>query len=233
MQLPGKIFMDTMQLFYPHVCAGCNSDILPQQNLLCATCLHILPVTGFAAQKDNPVEKIFWGRVPVQAAFAHLYFTKGVLVQQLMHQLKYQANTAVGFFLGELMGKAITAANRFATIDALIPLPLYAAKERKRGYNQAAIICNGMAEVLQVPVINQQLVRCSYTGTQTNKHRVERWQNVAGSFAIQNAAALQGKHLLLVDDVLTTGATLEAAASMLLQIPSVTVSIATAAVASK
>jgi ComF family protein len=228
-----KIFQNTVHLFYPHTCVGCGNDILSKENLLCARCITSLPVTNFADHPNNPAEEIFWGRVSLKSAHSEFYFAKDSLIQHLVHQLKYKGNQSIGVYLGEWMGKTLHSSKRFETIDALIPLPLYAEKERKRGYNQAAIICNGMSQRMNIPVIQNKLIRQRYTETQTRKHRMERWENVEGSFVVNEGDALKGKHLLLVDDVVTTGATLEAASIALLNVTDVTVSVATLMIASK
>jgi ComF family protein len=233
MQTLKNIFSSTLHLFYPHLCIGCGSDLLQQDNLLCLHCINNLPHTNFAQHNNNPVEKIFWGRIPITAAHSEFYFSKEFLIQQLIHQLKYKNNTAIGFYLGELMGKTLLNSNRFNNIDYLIPLPLYPDKEHKRGYNQATIICNGMSDVMNIPVLNGNVIRQKFTETQTRKHRTERWENVEGSFKIKNAEALQGKNILLVDDVITTGATLEACGSVVLQTEGVKLYIATLAHAAK
>lgn len=229
MQSLKNIFNDTLHLFYPHICTGCGSDLLDEHNILCLHCISNLPHTNFEQQTNNPIEKIFWGRIALIAAHSEFYFSKESLIQQLIHQLKYKGNIAIGFYLGELMGKNLLNSGRFDNIDALIPLPLYPDKERKRGYNQAAIICDGMSAVMNVPVIKNNVVRQRYTDTQTKKHRIERWQNVAGSFVVKDERKLSGKNLLLVDDVVTTGATLEACGSVIAAINSVKLSIATLA----
>ncbi len=228
-----NIFNSTIHLLYPHVCTGCGSDLLDEDNLLCLKCIHDLPHTNFANLANNPVEKYFWGRIPLQAAYSQFYFSKEFLIQHLIHQLKYKGDTKIGFYLGELMGKTILKADRFKNIDALIPLPLYAEKEHKRGYNQAAVICDGMSSVMNVPVYNMYVIRQHATETQTRKHRTERWENVKDSFKVVKEKELAGKHLLLVDDVVTTGATLEACGSVILQTVGTTLSIATLAYAPK
>lgn len=228
-----NIFSDLKHLFYPHICNGCGSDIIPEQNLLCARCMLQLPATFFANHPNNPIEKIFTGRLPVAAAHAEFYFSKASLVQHLIHQLKYKSNKAIGIYLGEMMGKTIRQSGRFSHVDALIPLPLFPGKEKKRGYNQAAVICEGMSASMQLPVMENVLVRRHFTDTQTKKHRTERWQNVAESFTVQQPEKIKGKHLLLVDDVITTGATLEASGRHLLTANGVTLSIATITAATK
>lgn len=228
-----NIIHSTLHLFYPHVCSGCGSDLLEKDNLLCLKCMHHLPHTHFANLANNPVEKYFWGRLPVTAAYSQFYFSKEFLIQQLIHQLKYQGNTDIGFYLGEIMGKTMLNCNRFKTIDALVPLPLYADKEHKRGYNQATVICNGIAAIMNIPVLKTAVIRKHATETQTRKHRTERWENVKQSFTVVRGNELAGKHLLLVDDVITTGATLEACGQAILEMDNVQLSLATLAYAPK
>lgn len=228
-----NILSSSLHLFYPHVCTGCGSDLLTENNLLCLKCIHDLPHTHFANIANNPVEKYFWGRLPLTAAYSQFYFSKEFLIQHLIHQLKYKGDTEIGFYLGEVMGKSLLQSDRFNSIDALIPLPLYADKEHKRGYNQAAVICNGMSSVMNVPVLNGAVIRQHATETQTRKHRTERWENVKDSFKVVKENELSGKHLLLVDDVVTTGATLEACGNVLLQLENVKLSIATLAYSAK
>jgi ComF family protein len=148
-------------------------------------------------------------------------------MQHLMHQLKYRGNKELGVYLGRLMGYALEATNRFRYVDALVPLPLFPSKERKRGYNQAAVLCEGMAEAMGKPVLKDVVVRTAHTETQTRKNRIERWLNMEGRFELAKPQAIEGKHVLLVDDVMTTGATLEACGAVLLQGQNVQLSVAT------
>ena len=228
-----NIVSSTLHLFYPHVCTGCGSDLLQEDNLLCFKCIHNLPHTNFAALANNQIEKDFWGRIQLTAAYSQFYFSKEFLIQHLIHQLKYRGDTKIGFYLGEIMGKTILNSNRFSSVDALIPLPLYAGKEHKRGYNQATVICNGISSVMNIPVLNGAVIRQHATETQTRKHRTERWENVKSSFKVAKENELTGKHLLLVDDVVTTGATLEACGNVILETENVKLSIATLAYAAK
>ncbi len=233
MQFLKTILSDTIHLFYPHVCTGCGSDLLAKDNLLCLHCINNLPHTHFANHAGNPVEKIFPGRLAVTAAHSEFYFEKEALVQHLIHQLKYKSNKEIGFYLGEMMGNSLLNSHRFKNIDAIIPLPLYPDKERKRGYNQAAVIAEGMSSIMNIPVLTGNVIRRRFTETQTKKHRIERWENVAGSFVVKNPEALKGKNLLLVDDVITTGATLDACGTVILETENTKLSIATLAYASK
>lgn len=233
MNFKSNILFPLVHLFYPHVCTGCGSDLVEDNNLLCLQCVNDLPHTNFAMHANNPVEKIFWGRLALTAAMSEFYFAKGTLIQTLIHEFKYKGNIDVGLYLGAMMGSSLLNNNRFTKIDALVPLPLFADKEFKRGYNQAKILCTAMSEVMNVPVINNNVVRKRFTETQTKKHRTERWENVEGSFEIINPNQIKGKHILLVDDVVTTGATLEACGAEILKAEGTKISLATLAFASK
>lgn len=221
-----------LHLLFPHTCAGCGSDNLPLHSTLCLHCLHALPETFFASLPGNPAEKIFLGRLPLQAASAQYYFTKASLVQHLMHQLKYKGNRDLGYQLGRLMGEQLLSSGRFH-VHALIPLPLYPAKEKRRGFNQATVLCEGMAEAMHIPVLSEAVQRPEHTETQTKKGRVERWINMEGKFIVARPEQLQHQHVLLVDDVVTTGATLESCGSELLQVPGLQLSLATLCIAAR
>ena len=233
MNLKSSIISPFLHLFYPHVCTGCGSDLVAENNMLCLTCINDLPHTNFALYAGNPVEKIFWGRLALTAAMSEFYFAKGTVIQSLIHEFKYRSNKEIGFYMGELIGKSLLGNNRFSNIDALVPLPLFAEKEFKRGYNQAAVLCNGISEITNIPVLIRNVVRKRFTETQTKKHRTERWENVASSFTINNPAEIRGRHILLVDDVVTTGATLEACGAEILNLKGTMLSIATLAFASR
>jgi len=226
MRITKNLIQGFSQLFFPHVCAGCGSDLLTEKQFLCLRCLHELPLTHFHLYADNPVEKIFWGRVPIVAAYAHFYFSRHSALQQVMHQLKYNGQREIGEHFGRMMGKGMSHSGRFDTVDALVPLPLYASREKKRGYNQAAVICEGIAETMKLPLLTNAILRTHATETQTHKNRINRWQNMMDKFQLSRRDLLENKHVLLVDDIITTGATLDACANELLQAPGVKVSIA-------
>ncbi len=205
------------QLIYPHYCQGCGSDVLSKDNLLCTLCQPLLPVTFFTANENNIVEKKFYGRLAVEAATAGFHFTKDGLMQHLVFQLKYKNNQQAGFYLGKLMGYQLLETNRFSDVDVLIPLPLNKKKEKQRGYNQATIICNGIASVWPKPVLTNGVERVIFTKTQTHENRLSRWQNMQGVFSVTNPQLFNNKHVALVDDVITTGATLEACGETILK----------------
>lgn len=188
-------------------------------------CIDAMPETNFEFHSNNPVEKKFWGRLPILHATAQYYFTRESLMQRLMHQFKYKENKELGYQLGRMMGESLKRSNRF-DIDALIPLPLFPAKEKKRGYNQATVLCEGIAESMQVPIFKDVITRPQHTDTQTKKGRIERWQNMEGKFVLTKPEAINNKNVLLIDDVVTTGATFEACGIELLKGENVRLSIA-------
>lgn len=223
-----KYLSSLLHLFYPHTCEGCGSDLLSDHQFLCARCMHQLPVTGFFAKADNPVEKIFYGRVPVKQAAAAFYFTKSSLLQHLLVQLKYKSNKEAGYFLGRMLGHALAASERFVDTDVLVPLPLHPKKEFIRGYNQAALLCEGIAEVWPKPILLHAVTRTRFTETQTHQNRQSRWQNMEAVFAVTQPELLTNKQILLVDDVITTGATLEACGASILEVKGAALSIVAA-----
>lgn len=220
-------------MFFPNICQGCGSDKLHNQQILCLHCISVLPKTGFENLENNPLEKIFTGRIQLSAAWSQYYFTKGKLIQQLIHLFKYKQQSAIGSYLGEIMGESLLSSSRLPAFDYLVPLPLFADKEFKRGYNQAEIICKGISNTTSIPLHTNNVVRKRATQTQTRKHRTERWENVAGSFHVKSPEKIHGKHILLVDDVVTTGATLEACGQVILDAGASSLSFATLAIAGK
>ena len=203
-------------LFFPHHCAGCGTDRLDKQTEICLRCLHRLPLTNFTEQPDNPVEKIFWGRTHVQAATSLFFYSQNSLMQVLLHELKYRGNQALGIQLGSLLGTALKNNSRFQ-VDVLVPVPLHSSKEKSRGFNQATLICQGMAAVTGLPVCTTLLRKNTERSTQTKKDRAERWENMVDVFEATLPDQSKYKNILLVDDVITTGATLEACGQALLE----------------
>jgi ComF family protein len=195
-------------LLYPNLCDGCGNELSGKSSRLCIRCIHELPLSGFEYLPGNPVEKRFYGRLPLENASAAFYFNKASLIQELVHQLKYKGNRNVGWQLGELMGLTLKDAGR-VNPDLIIPLPLNPARERKRGYNQSKVLCEGIVRQFPVVIREDIVSRPFKADSQTRKGRVERWQNISGKFVVNEHAAVHEKHILLVDDVITTGATLE------------------------
>jgi len=222
---------DLISLFYPRLCAGCDTPLVKGEEVLCLNCLADLPRTNYHFIPENPVFLTFAGRVKIEMATSFCRFDKGGRLQHLLHQLKYKGNREVGRKMGMLFGSDLVQINKYQSIDAIIPVPLHPKKEKIRGFNQSVEICKGLSESMNRPLIQGNLIRSVHTASQTRKGRFERWENVTGIFSVKDGNSLTGKHLLLVDDVVTTGATLEACCEPLLEIPGVTVSIATLATA--
>jgi ComF family protein len=223
-----KYFESLVSLFYPKLCLVCGSTLFGNEELICTYCRHSLPETGFHKSPGNPVEQLFWGRLSVEHATALLYFDKGSSYRRLVHQLKYQGRKDSGLYLGRLLGSALKE-SIFSTLDCIVPIPLHPAKLRRRGFNQSQVLAEGIAEILHIDVYNDILRRVIYTQTQTRRKRYDRWENVEGIFACRYPDKITNKHILLVDDVITTGATIEAAGSELSAIEGVRLSIAAAA----
>lgn len=218
--------VDFVSLIYPHQCVSCDKTLYDTKNCICISCQFKLPKTNFHLDKQNTVAKIFWGKVPLEHAAAYYYFNKGDKVQKLVHGLKYKNLPQVGVETGVLYGNELKTSSPFNSVDFIIPVPLHSQKLLSRGYNQAESFGVGLAQAMEIECRNDILIRKKFTETQTKKSQFERWLNVDSVFAIEKPAEIEGKHLLLVDDVVTTGSTLEACAQLLLQVEGVKVSIA-------
>lgn len=218
-----------VHLFYPHICLQCGTEKLSIHYSLCHQCIAALPYTDFFSMESNPIEKIFWGRTELRAAGSLLFFTKESIVQFLLFELKYKQNAKAGKLFGNLIGTALAQNSRFNHIDYLIPIPITRARQAKRGFNQALLICEGILETWPNKKIIQGLKKAQSSKTQTHKDRMQRGQTIAASFTLNIPNPLEAKHLLLVDDVITTGATLEAACLCLSNAQPASISIASAA----
>jgi ComF family protein len=218
-----------LHLLYPQICFGCGTDQIQNATPLCQQCIQDLPFTDFFSIKENPIEKIFWGRADIQSAGALLFFTKDSLVQTLITQLKYHHNKKAGVLFGRLMGEAIAVEERFKQIDLMIPIPILHSKINRRGYNQSQVIAIGMQQIFNRPIFVDVLIKRSWSNSQTKKNRKARLQQFPDLFVLENPTSIEGKHILLVDDVLTTGATLEAAIATLMIGSPASISIAVAA----
>ncbi len=220
------LFKDFISLFYPHTCAACGKTLLQNEEMLCTYCLYELPKTNYHLYPSNPLEKAFRGRCEIAHVAALFLFQKRSNVQHLIHKLKYKGRKDIGIFLGNMLGSDLATCESFGDISVVIPLPLHRKKERKRGYNQSELFANGISAALHIPVDTHTLIRTTHTKSQTRKSRFARWQNVKDVFEITNLENLKNKHVLLVDDVITTGATMEAATAALLKIEGIKVSLA-------
>jgi ComF family protein len=222
---------DLLWLVYPELCVSCDKPLNTGEKCLCTSCRFHLPKTNFHLEEVNPIIKHFWGKVKVEAAASYFLFTKGEKVQHLIHQLKYRKRKDIGVFLGELYGYDLRKSSIFSSVDVIIPVPLHPKKLRKRGYNQSECFSEGLSQSLKVPYDVRSLKRKKETQTQTRKHRFERFENVNNVFTVTKPEQIKDKHILLVDDVITTGSTLVACAEALLDVPGTKVSIAAIAYA--
>ena len=226
-----RLATDVISLLFPELCNACGTHLYYGEKEICIKCLRDLPFTDFHLYADNPVAKQLWGRLPNTNAMAMLYFRKGTKVQNLMHSLKYKDKTEVGVKLGNLLGEKLKNSNDYKGIDLIIPVPLHSSKERSRGYNQSKCIADGIAEALEIEVSSTHLLRAKSTETQTKKSRYTRFENMQSVFDVKQKEELENLHILLVDDVITTGATLEACGNALLNIGVKKLSIAAVAFA--
>lgn len=201
------------------------------ESVVCTSCLAALPYTDYHTYSHNPVEKLFWGRAALQAGTALFYFNKGNRVQRLMHQLKYHKDTEVGLTIGRMLGSRVMRSERFGKIDLVVPVPLHARKLKKRGFNQSELIARGISEESGIPMNTEVLYRAINNPTQTRKSRFDRFRNVSGAFQLRNYKPHSTQHILLVDDVVTTGATLESCITAFQKTGKTTVSLCVAACA--
>jgi ComF family protein len=217
---------DFLSLIYPRLCYACGNSLYFNESVICNRCLATLPLTNSHLSKDNPVARTFWGRIPIEGAAARYYFRKGGPVQRLLHNLKYNHAPEIGIFIGQIYGKELLQGEAFRSVDLIIPIPLHLEKLKKRGYNQSAMFGQGLSQSMKIPIDEDSLYRTYYTDTQTRKSREERWENVKFVFTLKENADLEGKHILLVDDVITTGSTIEACANKLMEKKGVRISVA-------
>jgi ComF family protein len=224
-----RLAADLLNLLFPRLCNGCGLYLVRGERNICLTCLHDLPYTDYHLHADNRAAKQLWGRLPCQAVMAMLHFKKGSRVQHLLHRLKYNGQSDLGIQLGQLLGERLNESSNFLGIDLVIPVPLHKRRERIRGYNQSKCIADGLAERLGVPVLTDVLIKPFSTASQTRKGRFSRYENLRSVFKVIDMQSIQNKHILLVDDVITTGATLEACGQVLFAAGISNLSIATVA----
>ena len=209
---------DFFNLIFPKICFACNGVLLKHEDVICTSCQFSLPKTNYHLNKENPLTKVFWGRVDVQHVAAFYFFKKKGRVQNLLHQLKYKGAKEVGERIGEMYGLDLLKSKWIKSIDCIIPVPLHPKKLRKRGYNQSEYFARGLSKSTKKGLETTILYRNKHSDTQTKKSRFNRWENVSEIFSINNSEQIIGKHILLVDDVVTTGATLEACVKALLNV---------------
>ena len=218
-------------IFYPNVCPNCLGLLTKTEKVLCLSCEVNLPKTNFHFYNDNPVEKIFWGRAPIIHGTAFIVFEKGSKSRNLLQLIKYRNRPDLARHLGMLFGRTLSQqAPHFQEINCIVPVPLHPKKFKKRGYNQCDPIAESLGKALNKEVLPNAIRRKHDNATQTGKNRMNRWENVSEIFEIAEANKLKRKHVLLIDDVVTTGATLEACIQKILEIEGTAVSVATLAI---
>jgi len=219
-----------IDLFFPKICYACGNAIESKLNHICLHCRHDLPrVDTFILQEDNPIEKIFWGRLQIEKATSFLQYQKDGKVQNLLYYLKYKGIKEIGISLGELTALELKETSFFNDIDLLLPVPIHRRKMKKRGFNQSHLIAEGVSKVSAIKVDKTAVQKIINTPSQTKKGRFQRWENVASSFKVIDNTALEQKHILIIDDVVTTGATIEALGLELLKLEGVKLSLLTIA----
>lgn len=222
---------DFIGLFYPNNCAGCGQVLLKHESHICTSCKVKMPRTNFSNDSINPINKLFVGKVPVSAATAMFSFTKGGIVQNVMHELKYKGNQKAGEELGRMLGSMLSEMEDFKSIDYIIPVPMHPKKLKVRGYNQCDSICRGANEQMNAHLLLNGLVKSVHAESQTRKSKYERWKNVESIFELNPKEPIEGGRVLIIDDVVTTGSTLEACCHAVLKAPNTSVCIATVAYA--
>lgn len=218
-------------LFFPRCCVVCGTPLVKGEEYLCTRCGMELPRTNYHKKEENPVEQLFWGKIPIVRATSYLFYHKGSDFRLILHALKYEGCKELGEVMGRLMAKELATTGFFQDVDIVIPVPLHPKKKRLRGYNQSEWIARGVSAVTGIPMDIDSVVREKNTETQTRKSILERWDNVEGIFALSHPEEFIGKYILLIDDVLTTGATTVACASAFKEVENIRFSVLTLAVA--
>jgi len=219
-----------LNLFFPKLCSACSNHLSDNELQICTTCRHQLPLTNFHNDKDNVVHKMLYGRVKLKEATSLLYFSKKGIVQQLMHNLKYRGQEEIGHFLGEWLGAELSQIEGYLNIDVVVPVPLHKSKLKSRGYNQVDKFGQAIAKALNADYNTSVLIKTTNSKTQVFKDRLKRNTSDHSNFEIINENILEYKHILLVDDIITTGATIEDCANSLLKINGISLSLATMSV---
>tara|TARA_B100000767_G_scaffold270248_1_gene293590 strand:- start:143 stop:829 length:687 start_codon:yes stop_codon:yes gene_type:complete len=224
-----QFLKDLLYLFYPELCVICESKLVTNEKILCTYCRHDLPIINYTNYRKNKITEIFYGRIPIEKAVSFMLFRKKGKVKDLIHQLKYKKNQKIGVFIGNWFGEILQKNKEFIDIDFIVPVPLHKNKYRKRGYNQVTKFGECLSEILSISYEEKLLIRTSSTKTQTLKQRFDRFKNIDTKFLLTDTSFFKNKHILLIDDVITTGATLEACSKELLKSEGIKISIATMA----
>jgi len=220
---------DILNLFYPNTCIGCKNHLSYNNHLLCLSCFHDLPYSYYSKQKNNPIEQIFYGKTPIKGATSLFLFQEKSILQTIIHELKYKNNKHIGLFLGKLLAFELSLNKQFLNLDYILPVPIHAKKLKQRGYNQLTKVGCSLSDELGIPFIENLLIKTGNSKTQTKKSKTDRWQNTQASFFLKDIKRFENKNILLIDDVITTGATLVGCAKELCKTKNISISIATIA----
>ena len=216
-----------IKLFLPDVCVACGAELLKNESGACLLCLYKIPRTNNFLKENNSAEILMAGRIPFERIVTFSYFVEGGVLRPMVHKLKYYDGKDMGILLGKMFGEDLLASDFINNIDIIVPVPLHPKKQRSRGYNQAEIIAHGISEATEIPVMSNNFIRVVFNPTQTKRTKTERWENVSGIFKIKDSNLFDGKHILLVDDVITTGSTIEACGNALQNCDNLKISVAT------
>lgn len=220
------MFKDLLRIIFPDLCIHCEKPLVGSEKHLCTHCVTEIPWTNHAAMPNNETEQRLCGRIRCEAAAALMTFAKGNVTQSIAHHIKYYGRTTLATQFGRILGMELKQSGRFENIDFIVPVPLHWFKKIRRGYNQCDYICQGISETLNIPILKGNLKRTKYTHSQTHKNRIERQKNMQSVFAIRHPEQFQGKHILLVDDTITTGSTFDGCYQALKSIPDLHISVA-------
>lgn len=221
-------FIDTL---FPRICPVCNNVLLSHEKHICTKCRIDIPITRYHMQEFNAMEQLFAGKTPIEKAVGYFFYEKGNPYSNILHNIKYRNNPQLGQYVAKLFAQELLSRNIFRNIDCIIPVPLHHRKKIQRGYNQSEYIAKGFSEVFDIPVHNNIIIAHKSHESQTNKGIYERWLNTQNIFSAQDTQVLENKHVLIVDDVVTTGATLLSAALTIASVPNIKISLATLGVA--
>ncbi|MHB0754383.1 ComF family protein [Polaribacter sp. M15] len=224
-----RLLKDLFYLFYPKLCVVCEEHLVENETVICTICRHDLPLTNFQNYRNNKVTQTFFGRILIEKGYALLFYRKKGATQQMIHDLKYKGNQEIGLFFGSWLGQLLQENKELDSVNVIIPVPLHPKKLKKRGYNQVTKFGEQLSFFLKTPFIENELIRISSTKTQTFKARFERFNNIDTKFLLKNPSKFKNQHILLIDDVITTGATLEACAKEFLKSENCKISILTMA----
>ena len=221
-------FIDTL---FPRICPVCNNVLLSHEKHICTKCRIDIPITRYHMQEFNAMEQLFAGKTPIEKAVGYFFYEKGNPYSNILHNIKYRNNPQLGQYVAKLFAQELLSRDIFRDIDCIIPVPLHHRKKIQRGYNQSEYIAKGFSEVFDIPVHNNIIIAHKSHESQTNKGIYERWLNTQYIFSAQDTQVLENKHVLIVDDVVTTGATLLSAALTIASVPNIKISLATLGVA--